>query len=143
MRFPNQMQVVAKFNNLDTSAALYDHVKGLMDHEGEPFSLKYSSSKGPQLVPKESSARLISDLGMVGRVLVTVIWDEGASIEARNGFIVKARFREAAQEIEVKEIVGTVEDKPNLGWGRLGEGKSQGVGKSNGPMKFLKGLRKK
>ena len=113
-----------------------------MDHEDEPFSLKYSSPKGPQLVPQDSTVRLISGLGMVGRVLVTVMWGEGASIEARTGFIIKAEFRKNAQEIEVKEIEGTVEDRPNLGWGRLGEGRSQGDGKSSGRMKFLKGLRK-
>ena len=144
MRFPDQVQVVATFNKLDTPSTLYDHVRGLMEDESEPFTLKYTSTKGPQLVPKNSTGRLISDLGMVGRVLVTVIWDEGASMAARSGNVVKARFREAAQEIEVKEVEGaTVEDNPNLGWGRLGEAKSAGNGKSTGAMKLLNKLRKK
>ena len=80
---------------------------------------------------------------MVGRVLITFVWEEKASIDARSGNIVKARFRAAAQDIEVTEVEGgTVEDKPNLGWGRLGEGKSQGDGKSTGAMKLLNKLRK-
>ena len=143
VRFPDQLAVVAKFHNIDTSATLYDHVKGLMEHGSEPFSLSFPGPKGTQLVPKDRTVKLISDLGMVGRVLVTVIWDEGASMNARAGPIVKAKFRENAQNIEVKEVEGTVEDKPNLGWGRLGEGKSQGDGKSKGAMKLLNKLRKK
>lgn len=143
VRFPDQIQVAAKFNNIDTSATLYDHVEGLMEHGSEPFSLRFTSSKGAQLVPKDSTVKLISDLGMVGRVLVTVIWDEGASMDARAGPIVKAKFRENAQTIEVKEVEGIVEDKPNLGWGRLGEGKSQGEGKTNSAKKLLEKLRKK
>ena len=143
VRFPDQLSVVAKFDNIDTSATLYDHVKGLMEHGSEPFSLSFPGPKGTQLVPKDRTVKLISDLGMVGRVLVTVIWDEGASMNARAGPIVKAKFRENAQNIEVKEVEGTVEDKPNLGWGRLGEGKSQGDGKSKGAMKLLNKLRKK
>ena len=143
VRFPDQWTSVAKFHDIDTSATLYDHVKGLMEHGSEPFSLKFTSAKGPRLVPKDNTVRLISDLGMVGRVLVTVIWDEGASMNARADPILKAKFHEDAQNIVVKEIEGTVEDKPNLGWGRLGEGKSQGDGKSNSAKKLLDKLRKK
>lgn len=143
VRFPNQMQVVAKFDNLDTSTILYDYVKGLMEHENDPFSLKFTSAEGTQIVPKDSTVRLISDLGMVGRVLVTLVWDEGASMEARGGANLKTRFREAAQEIEVREVEDTVEDTANIGWGRLGEGKSRGDGKSINAMKLLNKLAKK
>ena len=144
IRFPDQFQVVSKFNSLDTASTLYDYVIDLMEHESEPFVLKFSSTKGPKVVPKDSTVKLISDLGMIGRVLVTLVWDEGVSMHARSGNIVKARFRAAAQDIEVKEVEGgTVEDKPNLGWGRLGEGRSQGDGKPTGAMKLLNKLRKK
>ncbi|KAL8784581.1 MAG: hypothetical protein Q9195_008982 [Heterodermia aff. obscurata] len=143
VRFPDQSSVSAKFDNTDTSATLYDHVKGLMEHGSEPFSLRFTTPKGAQLVPKDSTVKLISDLGMVGRVLVTVIWDEGANMNARAGPILKAKFRENAQNLEVKEVEGTVEDRPNLGWGRLGEGRSQGDGKSNSAKKLLSKLRKK
>ena len=145
MKFPDEWQVVSKFNSLDTATTLYDYVVGLMENESEPFSLKFISTKGlPKVVPKESTAKLISDLGMTGRLVVSFMWEDKASPSARSGDIVKAKFREVAQQIEVKEVEsGTVEDKPNLGWGRLGEGKSQGDGKSTGAMRLLNKLRKK
>ena len=144
MRFPDEMQVVSKFNGLDTATTLYDYVIGLMENESEPFFLKFMSAKGQTVVPKGSTAKLISDLGMTGRLMVNFLWENGATPEARSGNIIKAKFRDVAQEIEVKEVEsGTVEDKPNLGWGRLGEGKSQGDAKSTGAMKLLNKLRKK
>ena len=144
IRFPNQVQVAAKFTNLDTSITLYDFVKGLMEHEGEPFSLKFTSAKGLTIVPKGSSKRLITDLGMTGRVLITVVWDEGASIQARNGNIVKAEFRKVEQPIEIPEARDDiVEDTPSRGWGRLGEGKISGNRKAEGLMNKILGKTKK
>lgn len=145
VRFPDEWQVVSKFNSLDTAITLYDFVIGLMENESEPFFLKFMSAKGlPKVVPKGSTAKLISDLGMTGRLVVNFVWEDGATPDARSGNVVKEKFRDAAQEIEVKEVEsGTVEDKPNLGWGRLGEGKSQGDAKSTGAMKLLNKLRKK
>ena len=145
MRFPDEMQVVSKFNGLDTATTLYDYVIGLMENSSEPFFLKFTTAKGtPKVVPKGSTAKLISDLGMTGRLMVYFVWEDGATPDARSSNIIKAKYRQVAQEIEVKEVEsGTVEDKPNLGWGRLGEGKSQGDGKSTGAMKLLNKLRKK
>ncbi len=66
--------------------SLYEFVNGLMRLEDEPFSLNFSSPKGPKAVPKKgNNPKLISGLGMVGAVLVNVVWEEGASSEARGG----------------------------------------------------------
>lgn len=109
VRFPDQMQVVSKFSNLDTSASLYDFVRGCLVNEDEPFLLNFTGPRGPQLIPKEGTAvRLIAGLGMTGRVLVNFIWEDGASVEARVGNVLKDRFREKAKAIEVKDLV--VED---------------------------------
>lgn len=106
VRFPDQMQVISKFSSQDTSTSLYDFVRSCLENEGEPFLLKFTGPRGPQPIPKEGSAvRLIAGLGMIGRVLVNFIWEEGASVEARVGKVLKDRFREKAKEIEVKNVV--------------------------------------
>lgn len=104
VRFPDQMQVISTFSNLDTSTTLYDFVKGLMEKENEPFSLNFSSAQGPRNVPKEGNVRLIGDLGMNGRVLVNVAWEAGASSKTRGGSVLKPEFHSKARQIEVKEI---------------------------------------
>ncbi|KAK4693294.1 tether containing UBX domain for GLUT4, partial [Lecanoromycetidae sp. Uapishka_2] len=104
VRFPDQSQVVSTFSNVDTAASLYDFVKGLMACENEPFSLNFSSAKGPKVVPKGGdNPKLISGLGMMGAVLVNVVWEEGASSEARGGKVLKEEYQEKATPIEVKE----------------------------------------
>lgn len=109
VRFPNQMLVVSKFSNLDTSTSLYDFVRGCLEDEDEPFLLNFTGPRGTQLIPKEGTAvRLIAELGMTGRFLVNFSWEGGASVEARVGKVLKDRFRQKAKEIEVKDMA--VED---------------------------------
>lgn len=124
VRFPDQMQVVSTFSNLDTSTSLYNFVKGLMEKENEPFSLSFSSAQGPKSVPKEGNMRLISDLSMAGRVLVNVVWEVGASSEVRGGSVLKPEFQSKAKEIEVKEIEG-VESKEKANETVKGKGKQK------------------
>ena len=115
VRFPDQMQTISKFSNLDNANTLYNFVRGLMARENEPFSLQFSSASGPRSMPSgaHGEIKLISGLGMVGRVLVNVVWEEGVSAEARGSSVLKEQYRQQAREIEVKEIEGTtVEDKP-------------------------------
>ena len=104
VRFPDQMQVVSVFSNLDTSSTLHDFVKDLMEDENEPFSLSFTSARGPSSVPKVGHVRLIGDLGMVGRVLINVVWDAGASSKVRAGSVLKPKFQNEARQIEVKEV---------------------------------------
>lgn len=112
VRFPDQMQVVSKFSNLDTSTSLYGFVRGCLENEDQPFLLNFTGPRGPQPIPKKGTVvRLIAGLGMTGRVLVNFFWEEGASVEARMGKVLKDRFREKAKEIEVKDVV--VEDDDN------------------------------
>ena len=138
VRFPDQMQVISTFTNLDTSTALYEFVTGLMEEENEPFSLKFSSVQGPRNVPKEGDVRLIGDLGMAGRVLVNVVWDLGASDKARGGNVLKAEFQKQAKQI-VKEIDGVeVEEQVSDSVDRKGTQKDEGRERKGGMPRWLK-----
>ena len=138
VRFPDQSQVISTFSNVDTAVTLYDFVKGLMHNENEPFSLNFSSAKGPQNIPK-NNVRLIQGLGMVGAVLVNVVWEEGASREARGGKVLKAEYQQKATEIQVKEPEGLEVDETaeSSGKGKDTAGKG-GKEKKGGVPKWLK-----
>ena len=139
VRFPDQMQVISTFTNLDTSSTLYEFVRGLMKKENEPFSLNFSSAQGPRHVPKEGNVRLIGDLDMAGRVLVNVVWENGASGRAREGSVLKAEFQEQAKQIEVKEVEGVeVEEQVNDTVEGKGKQKDEGQGRKGNMPRWLK-----
>ena len=104
IRFPDQTQVVSQFSNADTGSSLHSFVKGLLETENEPFILNFSAARGPKTVPNDAEIKLISGLAMTGRVLVNFLWDEGASVEARGGAILKDKFQSQAQEIQIPKI---------------------------------------
>ena len=139
VRFPDQTQVISTFFNSDTGDTLYEFVHGLMEKENEPFVINFSSAKGPKSVPKEGCTKLISGLGMVGRVLVNVVWEEGASSEARGGMVLKEEFQQKAREIEVKEVEGVEVDEKDI-QSAEGKGKQKEDGKERkgGVPKWLK-----
>ena len=139
VRFPDQMQVISTFSNLDTSTTLYNFVKGLMENENEPFSLSFSSVQGHRSVPKEGNTRLIGDLGMAGRVLVNVAWEIGASCKARGGSVLKAEFQQQAKQIEVKEIGGVeAEDQVSEAVEGRGKQKDEARERKGGVPRWLK-----
>ncbi|KAI9870110.1 MAG: hypothetical protein M1830_004675 [Pleopsidium flavum] len=145
IRFPDQSQVVAKFTALDTAGTLYDFVREMLESEGQPFLLSSSAMGGPRVLPRGGRERLVAGLGMRGRVLVTFMWDENASLEARTGEVLKGEFREKAREIEIKEVEGVdvgegekVDKGKGKGKERVGDGEREGGGKKGGVPKWLK-----
>lgn len=104
VRFPDQTQVVSKFSDADTGSNLHHFVKGLLEKESEPFILNFSAARGPKTVPNDPEIKLIGGLAMAGKVLVNFLWDEGASVEARGGPVLKDTFQNQAQEIQIPEM---------------------------------------
>ena len=139
IRFPDQRQVISKFSDADTGSNLYSFVKGLLERENEPFILKFSAARGPKTVPNDAETKLISELAMTGKVLVNFIWDEGASVEARGGPVLKDKYQSQAREIQNPEIREPADQKENKSPGSVlgldsslqtaGEGKAKGIGK--------------
>lgn len=128
------VSTLEKITEFEISNSLYEFVKGLMHREDEPFSLNFSSPKGPKTVPKEgNNPQLISGLGMVGAVLVNVVWEEGASSEARGGKVLKEEFHEKATQIEVKEPEGIELDEKDGAGAKQKETSPKGKGKGGVP----------
>lgn len=113
VRFPDQMQAISTFSREDTASSLYSFVRSVMANDHEPFSLSFTSVKGPQAVPQgaKGDLKLITELGMTGKVLVNFIWGDGASLEARQTPALKGYYREKAQEIQFKPVPGTTADE--------------------------------
>lgn len=142
LRFPDQSQVSASFSNLDTAHALHEHATGLMRNPDEPIALTFAGARGRQIVPLNSQAKLIRDLGLKGRVLVEVSWGEDASIEARQEPTLKDQYRFKAQELPVKVIEGVDIQQDHDPVTIKQKGKEREA-KKGGMPKWFKGIGKK
>ena len=107
--FPDQTAAESTFSTSDTAATLYEHVRSCLARRQEPFSLKYNSAKGFQPM-KESSEKLIGDLKLTGRVLVRVLWAEGASLAARQSPSLREDLAAQGKDVEVKDFGGGKEE---------------------------------
>ena len=152
IRFPDQSSVVATFSQSDTGVDLYNEVRNFLEDQwrSEAFLLRLPSVKGKSdTVPDQSNKRLIQDLQLKGRVLVTFTWDEQkASVQARSTkSILRPEVMKQAGDLQV----------PTVPAGNPGDGHDPGVkinvtkkdtsedggqSKSKVP-KWLKGLSKK
>lgn len=145
IRFPDQRQVVSKFSDADTGSNLYSFVKDLLERENEPFILNFSSARGPKTVPNDAEIKLVSGLAMTGKVLVNFLWDEGASVEARGGPVLKDKYQSQAREIQNPEIKKLPDRKENQSQSSaLGLDSSlqnAGEGKGKGTVKVPKWLK--
>ena len=104
IRFPDQSMVNQTFSNLDTARSLYDFARECLRNDKEPFLLSFTSVKGPRTIPANGTERLVSDLGMLGKTLVNLRWDEGASIETRTKPSLKEYLQAQAREVEIPHI---------------------------------------
>lgn len=103
VRYPDQSMIEVDFAASETSSALYDKVRGSLQHADQPFELRFSGPKGLQAMP-DGPQRLVRDLGFRGRVLVTMAWLDAASVQARQAPCLKEEYRDKAQELRVDLI---------------------------------------
>ncbi|KAL8781789.1 MAG: hypothetical protein Q9203_000113 [Teloschistes exilis] len=143
IRFPDQTTINADFTNLDTAGTLYDCAKGVLASEEEPFLLNFISAKGPCTIPRDSSKRLISDLGMSGSTLVNFLWDEGASAGARASPVLKGAVLAQAKELEVPEVPETSADEEKTHDPDAGKRKETVKSSGKGISKWVSRLSKK
>ena len=149
LRFPDQSTLIAPFSADETAAELYDWVSKVIVAEDQPFKLVWSN-RGPQMVPKDeknSKKKLIKDLGLEGRVVVNLVWEDGASESARKAPTLKQEYAEKAQQVTIPEVAAVEardENPPStVDKGKGKENSDDGAGKGKGLPKWLKGLSKK
>lgn len=126
IRLPDQSIVQMTVGRLDTAEVLYGRVRELLAHGGQPFVLRYSGSKGGQVPLKEGKERLVPDLGFQGRVMMYLVWSEGASLEAQKESSLKKEWREQAQEMNMQQPVEAPgEEPPTPAAGPVDKGKKK------------------
>ncbi|ETI29279.1 hypothetical protein G647_01732 [Cladophialophora carrionii CBS 160.54] len=154
IRFPDQSTIVTPFSQSDTAADLYSFVRECLEDRwrSEVFLLRNPGIRGKnEFIPDDSGKRIIRDLQLKGRVLLTFAWDDQkASSQARNTkSVLKEDLRNRAQELQVQDVTMVdVEDNKDAGVkinvGKMDTGGSEDGGQSKSKMpKWLKGLSKK
>lgn len=127
VRMPDQTIIQMAITKEDTADVLYNFVEQFLQHK-EPFQLKYVGPNGRQVHIARDNKRLIQDLGFSVAELITFLWDEKASNEARLSRKTLAQeWQDKAQKLKVEEPV--IEEKPQPA--PVGAGKTEGKKKSN------------
>lgn len=143
IRMPDESQVMVTFADSDTASKLYESVRDLLEFPTQPFHLRYISPKGAPLTMKDGLQRLIQDLKMTDREVLTFLWDENASNEARlSKKVLKQEWREKAQVMKVDEpeADNKPEEKPTFGSNLLGKMKAVGNMSNADKERKLKGI---
>lgn len=113
VRFPDTMVVEADYTNQDTVADLYAKIKTMMNKPERRFELKYQGNNiKMETLDPASNARLITDLGFVGKVLVTMLWHDSVDAADRKEPVLNEEFRAQATEMSIPEPVAAELDEP-------------------------------
>ena len=111
VRLPDQSLVQGNFTKLDTARSLYAFVRGVLERPEQGFSLRYVGPKGLQVSMVEGKESLIGNLGLQGRVLIILVWDDTVGLEVRSGPPLKKEYRDQAVEIKVENPVVTAAEE--------------------------------
>jgi tether containing UBX domain for GLUT4 len=105
IRMPDGTLIQMNFTKDDTANVLYDFAQGFLDRKNEPFELKYTSPIGRLVLIEKNNKGLIKDLRFSTNELITFLWAENASAEAR------ASRKTLAQEWQAKATTLKVEEQ--------------------------------
>ncbi|KAI5196906.1 hypothetical protein E4T39_07542 [Aureobasidium subglaciale] len=112
IRFPDMMQVEWRATPNDTSESLYTKVKEMLDDSSLKFRLQITGFQmKPLIFDPRSQKKLIEDLGIKDRSLITFVWDDSVDKDTRDRPLLKQALRGQAKELEVKEPVAAEEVK--------------------------------
>lgn len=112
IRFPDMMMVEWRASQSDTSESLYTKVKEMLDDPSLGFRLQITQFQmKPLIFNATSQQKLIKDLGIRDRSLITFVWNDSVPKETRDRPLLKQALRRQAKELEVKEPVAEEEVK--------------------------------
>jgi tether containing UBX domain for GLUT4 len=123
VRLPDGAMVQTSVGKEDTAEGLYDFVQGLLQHK-EPFQLKNVGSNGRLVLIPRDKKRLIQDLRFSSSELITFLWDDNASVDARTSRKILAKeWQDKAQTLRVEEPAPTDDKKVPVKTESKAEGK--------------------
>lgn len=104
VKYPDESMIETRITPATTAQELYAQVNDTLasaDAIGS-FQLKTMGNSGLITLPNVANKRLVKDYGFKGRVLVTIVWGDGASANVRQGPSLKAELRDVAQDLKVE-----------------------------------------
>ncbi|KAK4199126.1 GLUT4 regulating protein TUG-domain-containing protein [Triangularia verruculosa] len=119
VRFPDQTSATWTATPEETGAWLYQAIRATMAHPDQPFKLVIP---GPRTHVEDSGKKLIGWYKLKGPQLFNLIWEDGASADARKGGFLKESIASKAREIVIPEVPQD---------GGVGEGSSSAAGPSS------------
>ncbi|KAF2876240.1 GLUT4 regulating protein TUG-domain-containing protein [Massariosphaeria phaeospora] len=113
IRMPDGTLIQMDISKADTATGLYDFVTSFLDRKTEPYQLKYVGSTGRLVLIPRDNKRLIQDLRFASMEMITFLWDEGASTEARQSQQTLAQeWHAKAQALKVVDPVPNAQPEP-------------------------------
>ncbi|KAL7927477.1 GLUT4 regulating protein TUG domain-containing protein [Trichoderma austrokoningii] len=111
VRFPDNTSSEWQIGPSDTGAFLYRAVRHVMGNDSQSFHLVAPGSK--TVIQDEDSPKhnLIRAYKLSGRVLISLVWNDDVSKEAREQPFLKASFAQQAQAIKVPEMPTAEDDE--------------------------------
>jgi tether containing UBX domain for GLUT4 len=144
IRYPSQIQLVSTFTKDDSAATLYTFVRSTMENASEPFKLQYNDERNKfraTVIKDEEKVRLVKDLGFSGKVLVTLLWEDGASEAARKSTVVKPELAKVAQQHKIEEVKALESKQKEEDKVAKDKGKQKSSGGGDGVKKIPKWLK--
>ncbi|KAI4678205.1 uncharacterized protein J4E88_006726 [Alternaria novae-zelandiae] len=119
IRMPDNALIQMNFTKTDTAVGLYDFVRGFLEKKNEPFQLKNTGPTGRLVLIPQDNKRLVHDLRFFNNELVTFLWADNASAEARASRHVLSQESQAkAQALKVEEPVREERAQPQASQGQ-------------------------
>ncbi|KAJ4860313.1 TUG ubiquitin-like domain-containing protein [Trichoderma breve] len=111
VRFPDNTSSDWEIGPSDTGAFLYQAVRHVMASNEHSFHLVIPGSKTVIKDDDTPKHNLIRAYKLSGRVLVSLVWNDGVPADVRKRPFLKSNFAQQGQEIKVPEIPTAEDDK--------------------------------
>lgn len=108
IRFPDGSLIQTNISKADTAEDIHDLAAGCLDRKNEPFQLQYRDRTGRPVKIERNKKRVFQDLEFSNSELITFLWEEGASFEARQSRnVLSPEWQQKAQKLKVDEPVAS------------------------------------
>ncbi|KAK4176103.1 GLUT4 regulating protein TUG-domain-containing protein [Triangularia setosa] len=131
VRFPDQTSATWITTPEETGAWLYQAIRATMAYPEQPFKLVIPGSSRTHV--EDGSKKLISGYKLKGPQLFNLIWEDGASGEARKSGFLKESVASKARDIVIPEVP----QRGGVGESEAGPSGSSAQGKSEKPKKEI------
>ncbi|KAH7274541.1 hypothetical protein MRS44_000595 [Fusarium solani] len=111
VRFPDNTSSDWQVGPADTGRFLYDAVRHVMAHDGQPFHLVLPGTKTVIKDNSNPGNELIKSYKLTGRILINLVWDDAVPLAVRKQPFLKANVAQQGQQVKIPEPVEAPDSK--------------------------------